>query len=133
MSAYDLINCKLIKNKRHLLENAKLLPCGNTGCLKCILKVMNKTNYFKCNFQNCKERHILIDTKSLPVNQEIDDYILSSIKVITEEISKNGNNLSDELRGIIKVRVTFHGQVLILNFYLNKKKLTMKNFTWTPD
>jgi hypothetical protein len=99
MYDFDFISCKLIKNKRHLLQDARVLPCSNTACFKCILKTMNKTNYLKCNFQNCKERHILVDLNKLPINHDVENYIKINIIESTNELVKQGNYLFDDLNG----------------------------------
>ena len=104
----DYINCKLIKNKQHLLENAKILPCGNTGCLKCIQKVMNKTNYFKCSFQNCNLKHIITDVKKLAHNHDVDENIQINLKPATRDIIKLCKNLCVELKGMIPLKSFNH-------------------------
>ena len=100
MCDIDFVNCKLIKNKRHLLQDARILPCFNTACFKCIVKAMNKTNYLKCNFQSCRDRHTLIDLKMLPINHDVNDYIKNNIKDVTNYlIIKQGTDLFDDLKG----------------------------------
>jgi hypothetical protein len=105
MCDFDFIKCRLIKNKIHLLENAKLIPCGNSGCLKCIHKVMNKTNYLKCNFQNCKERHVLNDVKKLPDNFAVKNYIEKNLEEVANQMFTSAKEGLCELQGIIYILI----------------------------
>ncbi len=57
---FSITRCLLDANDSHILNNSRILPCGNKACLKCIEEKLFDKKFY-CSFDDCKQVHVIDD------------------------------------------------------------------------
>lgn len=99
-TAHELYNhllvCRYNPRNTHLIEQPKVLPCGNTVCLKCIVTNLQDTRQLNCLC--CGRVHQINDHKQLPTNNIVDNLIKMNIKSANDTIIKKFKLQHEELK-----------------------------------
>jgi hypothetical protein len=80
------LTCKYNPKSPHLLREPKILECGNTLCLECLVKHQTSNGEFKCNFDSCKKYHKIDELVRLPNNRDADAIFNKNLDLITRSL-----------------------------------------------
>jgi hypothetical protein len=97
-SYINVITCSFNRNNRHILKQAKILPCGNTACYNCIRSNIQINNQLICPFDCCKQVHEISNLDFLITNtiveQAIEDNVHYLKNVLTKELEEKISSLT---------------------------------------
>lgn len=71
-------------DKRHLIKNAKCLPCGKIACKCCVDDLIKESSTFTC--PSCEKTHSVSSASILPSNNDIENLIKTNANAINKEI-----------------------------------------------
>lgn len=83
MNKYSIIYCPLPSDKKHIMSNPVMIPCGHSACFKCIESYIHVNKVFTCPF-NCTTKFSLDKLKEcMKIKNQL---IISTIHAFIEEI-----------------------------------------------
>ena len=74
----DVVLCKL-NASYHIINDPRILECGHSACLSCILQLKDTDKNLKCNYCNSVHK-ISLDTNKLTVNKNLQTFIKYNFK-----------------------------------------------------
>lgn len=96
----NIITCKIDRNNWHMLKSPKILPCGNSACLSCIQKELNRTGRFACNFDSCKSIHQISDPIKLIDNIMFEEVLKDNMWILIDEFCTKIKRQFNVVKGI---------------------------------
>jgi transcription elongation factor Elf1 len=74
----DVVLCKL-NTSYHIINDPRILDCGHSACLSCIIQLKDTDKNLKCNYCNSIHK-IPLDTNKLTVNKNLQTFIKYNFK-----------------------------------------------------
>ena len=74
----DVVLCKL-NSSYHIINDPRILDCGHSACLACIVQLRDTDKNLKCNYCNSLHK-IPLDTNKLTVNKNLQTFIKYNFK-----------------------------------------------------
>ena len=74
----DVVLCKL-NSSYHIINDPRILDCGHSACLSCIIQLKDSDKNLKCNYCNSIHK-IPLDTNKLTVNKNLQTFIKYNFK-----------------------------------------------------
>jgi hypothetical protein len=97
----NIVTCKLDSNNDHIYKEPKVLPCGHTACLECVLKNIDHNGVLKCNFKNCNQEHVIKDLNNLKTNFVVELAVSENIETLTSNLFAKLQRLYKDTKGIL--------------------------------
>ena len=101
---YDnVVLCRIDKNDAHILREPRVLPCGNTACLDCIQRRLEKTGNLNCEFETCQQAHQIKSAKNLPTNVTTENALRDNCRTLIDFLLAKLQKSIQDLRGFLVI------------------------------
>lgn len=98
MEFCDEFMCSI--NKKHILREAKKLPCGASACLSCIRQnLARRYNRKIINCKMCYQPHYISNVNDLPSDGAFEEMFANSFQRIHKETCEELEKIIERLKG----------------------------------
>jgi hypothetical protein len=112
----DVVLCKL-NTPYHIINDPRLLDCGHSACLQCIIQMKDTDKNLKCIYCNSIHK-IPLDTSKLTVNKNLQTFIKYNFKQnLNQNFLKQFEDSMTSLEGIYIIRKYLKNLVIFFFFF----------------